>query len=74
MLEDDRRITQMSYQNNGDLLASGTKDGPSFFGILQHPEKPRLVFEVDAAINHLSNGLKMENFLSYEKVKDDKEQ
>ena len=53
MLRDDRRITQMSYQNHGDLLASGTKDGSILFWRPTVPEKPRLVFEVDSAINHL---------------------
>lgn len=53
MLEDDRKVTQMSYQNHGELLASGTKDGSILFWRPAVPERPRLVFEVDAAINHL---------------------
>ena len=53
ILKDDRKVTQMSYQNNGDLLASGTKDGSILFWRPAVPEKPRLVFEVDSAINHL---------------------
>ncbi|WP_299292169.1 WD40 repeat domain-containing protein [Nitrosopumilus sp.] len=53
VLRDDRRITQMSYQNNGDLLVSGTKDGSILFWRPTVPEKPRLVFEVDGAISQL---------------------
>lgn len=53
ILKDDRRITQLSYQNQGELLASGTKDGSILFWRLAVPEKPRLVFEVDSAISHL---------------------
>jgi len=53
VLKDDRKITQMSYQNNGDFLACGTKDGSILFWKTAVPEKPRLVFEVDAAINQL---------------------
>ena len=53
VLRDDRRITQMSYQNHGDLLASGTKDGSILFWRPTVPEKPRLVFEVDSGISQL---------------------
>ena len=53
VLKDDRRITQMSYQNNGDFLVCGTKDGSVLFWKTTVPEKPRLAFEVDAAVNQL---------------------
>lgn len=53
ILKDDRRITQMSYQNHGEFLASGTKNGSILFWRPAVPEKPRLVLEVDSAINHL---------------------
>ncbi|MCE2505350.1 MAG: WD40 repeat domain-containing protein [Nitrosopumilaceae archaeon] len=53
VLRDERRITQMSYQNDGDWLVSGTKDGSVLFWKTVVPKKPRLVFEVDATINQL---------------------
>ena len=55
MIEDDgqARITQMLYQNNGDLLVSGTKDGSIFFWLPSMPKKPQLSLEVGSAINQL---------------------
>ncbi len=53
MLSDDRRITQLSYQNHGDLLVSGTKDGSVLFWRPDVSEKPKLVIEVDSGISQM---------------------
>lgn len=53
VLGNDKRVTQLSYQNCGDLLTSGTKDGSIIFWRHTEPKKPILVFEVDSEISHL---------------------
>ncbi|MBM3905578.1 MAG: hypothetical protein FJ354_02695 [Thaumarchaeota archaeon] len=53
ILKDQRKVTQMSYQNNGDLLVSGTKDGAVLFWRQTVPEKTRLEKHVGSPINHI---------------------